>query len=189
MTSVQCVPIDAVQKIISNTSPGPKLRAVNRFSAMALIFACLSVGWNTSQAEDGITIAAAADLQFALDKIVASFMHSRPAVKIETIYGSSGKFSTQILQGAPYDIYFSADIVYPRALKAEGWAASEVQTYGIGRIALSLAPSPELAKQGSYALISDTLHQPSKASSSPCAPQTIHWLRNLPASSRARKRG
>ena len=90
----------------------------------------------SAHAEEKITIAAAADLKFALDEIVVSFKSTHPAVHIETIYGSSGNFSTQIRQGAPYDLYFSADIAYPRALKAEGLAASEVQAYGVGRIVL-----------------------------------------------------
>ncbi|MEK7384657.1 MAG: molybdate ABC transporter substrate-binding protein, partial [Elusimicrobiota bacterium] len=179
------------------------------------------------------------DLKFALDEIVALFEKAHPADRVETVYGSSGKFQTQIRQGAPFDLYFSADIAYPRALKHEGLAASEVQPYAVGRIvlwntsrdaarmtladladpsihkiaianpkhapygkraeealkaagmwekveaklvygenvaqaaqfvqtgnaqagiiALSLALSPELAKQGSYALIPDKLHQP-----------------------------
>jgi len=215
------------------------MRTVNRFAARLLLFVCLMFAGYSAHAEERITIAAAADLKFALDEIVVSFKSTHPAVHIETIYGSSGNFSTQIRQGAPYDLYFSADIAYPRALKAEGLAASEVQAYGVGRIvlwsqaldankmtladltdpsirkiaianpqhapygkraeealkaagvwgkveaklvygenvaqaaqfvqsgnaqvgiiALSLALSPELAKQGRYALIPDKLHQP-----------------------------
>jgi molybdate transport system substrate-binding protein len=190
-------------------------------------------------AGEKITVAAAADLKFALEEIVVLFNKTHPADKIETVYGSSGKFHTQIQQGAPYDLYFSADIAYPRALAAEGRAASAVQAYAVGRIvlwrplsdtakmtlgdldgpairkiaianpkhapygkraeealrsaglwdkvapklvygenvaqtaqfvqtgnaqagiiALSLALSPELSKQGSYALIPEKLHQP-----------------------------
>lgn len=52
------------------------------------------------------------------------------------IYGSSGKFHTQIQQGAPYDVYFSADIAFPRALVKAGFAATEVDPYAVGRIVL-----------------------------------------------------
>jgi len=87
-------------------------------------------------AGERITIAAAADLKFAMDEIVVLFKSAYPEAQIETIYGSSGKFITQIRQGAPFDLYFSADIAYPRALRADGFAASEVQAYAVGRIVL-----------------------------------------------------
>jgi molybdate transport system substrate-binding protein len=83
-----------------------------------------------------ITIAAAADLKFAMDEIVATFKKSNAADEVEVIYGSSGKFHTQIQQGAPYDLYFSADIGYPRELARTGLAASEVKPYAFGRIVL-----------------------------------------------------
>lgn len=89
-----------------------------------------------AHAGEQITIAAAADLKFAMDEIVGLFGKSHPACQVTTIYGSSGKFQTQIRQGAPYDLYFSADIAYPRALKAEGLATGEVQPYALGRIVL-----------------------------------------------------
>lgn len=85
-------------------------------------------------AGDKITIAAAADLKFAMEEIVASFRQAHPNDTVETIYGSSGKFHTQIQQGAPFDLYFSADIKYPRMLAKEGLAASEVKPYALGRI-------------------------------------------------------
>jgi len=87
-------------------------------------------------AGDRITIAAAADLKFALEEIVFAFRQAHPADQVETIYGSSGKFHTQIQQGAPFDLYFSADIAYPRLLEKEGLAASPVRPYAFGRIVL-----------------------------------------------------
>jgi len=83
-----------------------------------------------------ITIAAAADLKFAMDEIVTAFKRERPGSELEVVYGSSGKFHTQILQGAPYDLFFSADIAYPRELVGKGMAASAVRPYARGRIVL-----------------------------------------------------
>jgi len=83
-----------------------------------------------------ITIAAAADLKFAMEEIVTTFKQAHPADQVDVIYGSSGKFHTQIQQGAPYDLYFSADIAFPRALAKAGFAASEVKPYAFGRIVL-----------------------------------------------------
>ena len=89
-----------------------------------------------ARAADKITIAAAADLKFALDEIVSDFRKSQPGTDIEVVYGSSGKLHTQIRQGAPFDMFFSADISYPRDLSEKGEAASPVKPYGTGRIVL-----------------------------------------------------
>ncbi len=83
-----------------------------------------------------ITVAAAADLKFALDEIVTLFAARHPGDRLEVVYGSSGKLSTQIRQGAPYDLYFSADIDFPRRLAEDGFAASPVVPYARGRLAL-----------------------------------------------------
>lgn len=83
-----------------------------------------------------IRVAAASDLKFAMDEIVAGFLKEFPDEKVDVTYGSSGKFSTQIRQGAPLDLYFSADIVYPQQLAAEGFASSPVYPYAVGRIVL-----------------------------------------------------
>lgn len=82
------------------------------------------------------TIAAAADLKFAMGDIVQAFEKAHPNDKIEVIYGSSGKFFSQIKQGAPYDLFFSADIKYPQELEKSGLAASKVVPYAFGRIVL-----------------------------------------------------
>lgn len=83
-----------------------------------------------------IAIAAAADLKFAMDDIVASFRKENPGQDVEVIYGSSGKFHTQLQQGAPYDLFFSADIAFPQELARSGLTASEVKPYAAGRIVL-----------------------------------------------------
>lgn len=83
-----------------------------------------------------ITIAAASDLKFALDDVVAAYQQAHQGDEIEVIYGSSGKFHTQVQQGAPYDMYFSADIAFPRRLAEAGFAGSPVVPYAFGRIVL-----------------------------------------------------
>ncbi len=83
-----------------------------------------------------ITIAAAADLKFAMEEIVAAFKKAHPNDEVEAVYGSSGKLFTQIRQGAPFDLFFSADIRFPRELAEGGYAASKLKTYAFGRIVL-----------------------------------------------------
>lgn len=89
-----------------------------------------------AHAGGSITIAAAADLKFAMEEIVAAFRQGRPDDRIEVIYGSSGKFHTQIQQGAPFDLYFSADIAFPRGLERAGFAATPTRPYAVGRLVL-----------------------------------------------------
>ncbi|MCW8807766.1 MAG: molybdate ABC transporter substrate-binding protein [Rhodanobacter sp.] len=89
-----------------------------------------------AHAGGSITVAAAADLQFAMNDIVTAFRQAHPADRVDVIYGSSGQFYTQIRQRAPFDLYFSADIAYPQALVKAGLAASVPRRYAIGRIVL-----------------------------------------------------
>jgi molybdate transport system substrate-binding protein len=100
-----------------------------------LLVLCSLLLTTTAHAEK-ITVAAAADLKFAMAEIVSSFNKIHRGHEVEVVYGSSGKFFTQLQQGAPYDLYFSADISYPRELVKKGLAASQVTPYAFGRIVL-----------------------------------------------------
>lgn len=87
-------------------------------------------------ASQRLTIAAAADLRFALDDILTIYRPQHPDAQIEVVYGSSGKMTTQILNGAPYDVFFSADISFPERLYREGFAVTKPSVYAVGRIVL-----------------------------------------------------
>ena len=101
--------------------------------ALAALLLCLTLpAWSAGR----ITVAAAADLKFAMEDIVAAFRQSHPGDTVDVVYGSSGKFYTQVQQGAPYDLFFSADIAYPELLAKNGLAASAVKPYGLGRLVL-----------------------------------------------------
>jgi len=89
-----------------------------------------------ANAAETLRIAAASDLKYCLDQIVAEFSQAHADADVDVVYGSSGNFKTQIEQGAPFDIYFSADIAYPRELAGKGFASSEVQPYALGRLVL-----------------------------------------------------
>ena len=101
----------------------------------SLLAACALALSLSAQAGE-IMVAAAADLKFAMDEIVAAFAKANPADRVRPVYGSSGKFHTQIRQGAPYDLYFSADIAYAHGLVEAGFAATEVRPYAVGRLVL-----------------------------------------------------
>lgn len=88
------------------------------------------------QQQSKITIAAAADLKFAMDSIVTVYKTQNPGTDIEVTYGSSGKFFEQISNGAPFDLFFSADMDYPDKLKNNNLTIGNIKTYGIGQIVL-----------------------------------------------------
>lgn len=91
-----------------------------------------------------LTIAAAADLHYALDETIKTFKASNPDVDIKTVYGSSGNFYTQISNAAPFDLFMSADMEYPRKLIQEGFAIEGTEfEYAVGRLVLwTLKSSP-----------------------------------------------
>ena len=82
-----------------------------------------------------VSIAAAADLKFALDELLAEFQRQQPKIRCQVNYGSSGNFFAQISNRAPFDLYLSADIEYPRKLIEQGLAIRETQfSYAIGHL-------------------------------------------------------
>lgn len=87
-------------------------------------------------ASEKLTIAAASDLRYALDDIITLFKQQQPAADVRLIYGASGKLSTQIRHGAPYDMFFSADISFARQLYQDGLAATAPQPYALGHLVL-----------------------------------------------------
>ena len=83
-----------------------------------------------------ITVAAAADLQFAFQDVASRFQKDT-GKSVKLIYGSSGNFFTQIQNGAPFDVFFSADIDYPKKLEAAGLAEpGTLYEYATGSIVL-----------------------------------------------------
>jgi molybdate transport system substrate-binding protein len=108
-----------------------------------------------------LTIAAAADLRFALDSLAKEFEEKYPATKINVTYGSSGNFFAQIQNGAPFDAFFSADIEYPRKLAEKGLGADDVFLYATGCIVVWVPKdSPlDLDKLGIKALLEPSIRK------------------------------
>jgi molybdate transport system substrate-binding protein len=72
-----------------------------------------------------------------MEDVAAAWRAANPHVEVEIVYGSSGNFVGQISQGAPYDVFFSADAEYPRRLEQAGLApAGDTRLYAIGQIVL-----------------------------------------------------
>jgi molybdate transport system substrate-binding protein len=84
-----------------------------------------------------LTVAAAANLKYALDEIVLAFREAQPGIEVKVTYGSSGNFYAQLRQRAPFDVFLSADTIYPGRLADEGLALDGgMFRYATGRLAL-----------------------------------------------------
>lgn len=87
-------------------------------------------------AQQELTVAAAADLQSVMQEIATRFEKTADA-HVKLSFGSSGNFFAQIQNGAPFDLFFSADVAYPKKLEAAGLAAhGSLYQYATGKIVL-----------------------------------------------------
>ncbi len=104
---------------------------------LCVFLAVLVFGQGGAHGQAGpLTIAAASDLRTVFPDLVAGF-ERETGIKATVTFGSSGNFLAQIQNGAPFDMFFSADIDYPRQLGASGHAdASTLYQYATGRIVL-----------------------------------------------------
>ncbi len=106
-----------------------------------------------------VRVAAAANLKFALDEVVARLARRQPSILVETTYGSSGSMHAQLRQRAPYDVYLSADVEYPRDLVSRGIGSDgDLFTYAVGRVVLWVPNRSMLAieRDGLGALVGAT---------------------------------
>lgn len=95
--------------------------------------ACMSAGLLHAQQ---LTVAGASSLRPTLDYIVERYEQLHPGSEIAVIYGSSGRLSAQIINGAPFDVFLSADMEYPQRVRERLADASEPQVYAFGRLVL-----------------------------------------------------
>lgn len=104
-------------------------------TAVAFAFVCAQ-GQPAGAQQKEVRVAAAADLQYAMGEVAAGF-EKATGTKVNATYGSSGNFFAQLQNGAPFDLFFSADIEYPRKLEAAGLAEpGTLYSYAVGRIAI-----------------------------------------------------
>ena len=106
---------------------------------------------------ESITVAAAADVAACLDEVNAAFRVLHPTVTITPVLGSSGTLCAQIANGAPYEVFLSADVKYPTALIEKNLAdRASLTAYGIGRLVLwTTVPGLDVAR--GFVLLDDPL--------------------------------
>src|SRR5947209_4943843 len=94
----------------------------------------MSLVWAGPIRASEISVAAASDLNFAFKEIVAEF-EKKTGSTVKLSLGSSGNFFAQLSNGAPFDLFFSADIGYPKKLEEAGLAEpGTLYMYAVGRI-------------------------------------------------------
>lgn len=97
----------------------------------------LSLAIPAAHARESIIVAAAADLVYCVPELNAAFNKQFPEVELTVTNGSSGMFFNQIRNGAPIDVFMSADMSFPRKLAQEGSVdGNSLTMYAIGRIVL-----------------------------------------------------
>ncbi len=120
-----------------------------------LLTACGSAGAGSAD-RPTIRVVAASDLKFALDEVIAGLERKHPDVKVAVSYGSSGTFLQQIENGAPVDVYLSADLSYPRQLVDGGKAtSSDLFPYAVGRLVLWVPEGSTLDPDKGLAVLTD----------------------------------
>lgn len=111
---------------------------------LPLLLACLAL---PAKAAEPLLVAAASDLTHTIDELAAAFRTGEPGAVVKVSVGASGNFFAQIKNGAPFDVFMSADLLYPARLVAEG-AASAQATYAIGRLVMWTTDPALDMKQG-----------------------------------------
>ncbi|MDH3710531.1 MAG: molybdate ABC transporter substrate-binding protein [Cyclobacteriaceae bacterium] len=104
------------------------MRALKLPGILLLMISCLP-----QETPNTLVIATAANMQFAMTELTEAFS-DQSGIPCKTVISSSGKLTTQIKQGAPYDIFVSADVKYPMDLYDAGMAYSKPRTYAYGQL-------------------------------------------------------
>lgn len=107
-----------------------------RYALVCLLVLCAICTTAMSQTEQPLTVAAASDLQWVLKETATRF-EAQTGIHVNLSFGSSGNFYSQIENGAPYDLFFSADLEYAQKLVNHDFAEPEsLSQYATGKIAL-----------------------------------------------------
>lgn len=93
------------------------------------------------------TVAAASDLKFALEEVATAFTQ-QTGHTMRLVFGSSGNFKTQILQGAPFHLFLSADEGFVYELADAGKTQDRGRPYAVGRIGIMVPPGSPLNADG-----------------------------------------
>ncbi len=108
---------------------------IKLFKLLPILIACCANIIAVS-GQNIVKIAAAANLRYALSEIEREYEAKFKNIDLKINYGASGTFYQQITNGAPYDLFLSADDTLPRRLKEAGVTEAEDEVYACGKLAL-----------------------------------------------------
>jgi len=105
---------------------------MKRFLALVL-----ALGLALAASAEKVTVAAAANFVYCLDALKPAFARIAPGAELVIITGASGNLVAQIKNGAPFDVFLSADVDYPQQLVKTGLAGQDAVTvFATGRLVL-----------------------------------------------------
>lgn len=131
-----------------------QVRAMRRILVVLISF---SISCQSSQ-DSKITIAVAANLQYAMPELITAF-EKQTNIKVETSSSSSGILTTQIKQGAPFDLFLSADMNHPQILFEEGFSSQEPEVYAEGKLILWTLKKELKLDSGIFSLLNSEIHK------------------------------
>jgi molybdate transport system substrate-binding protein len=103
-----------------------------------------------------VRVAAASDLNFALKELQPLLDAAHPGVRLKVTYGSSGTFLQQITEGAPFDVFLSADLAFPQRLADDGLANPEdLFEYAVGRLVVWTPEGSEVDPAPGLSVLTD----------------------------------
>jgi len=123
------------------------MRSILRPWVSTLAAVATLVMGSAAQAQTVPTVAAASDLKFALEAVAAQFQ-LKTGQSVRLVFGSSGHFKTQILQGAPFHLFMSADEQFVFDLADAGKTEDRGRAYAVGRIGILVPPGSPLKPDG-----------------------------------------
>lgn len=132
MTSPDNVCLHGLNKLIFRWVGGAAMAVAAQASALAQPVA---------------TVAAASDLKFAIEEVAAQFENTT-GHKLRLVFGSSGNFKTQLLQGAPFHLFMSADEHFVFELADAGRTEDRGRAYAVGRIGIMVPQGSPLKADG-----------------------------------------
>ncbi len=107
-----------------------------------LIFLVIS-GWIFAST---IKVAVATNVSYAMPELIKAFNQTNPDIKVQVLLGSSGKLTAQVREGAPFELFMSANMKYPDALYKEGFAVAKPMVYAKGALALLSSKNRDFSK-------------------------------------------
>ncbi|MBI6545648.1 MAG: molybdate ABC transporter substrate-binding protein, partial [Cyanobacteria bacterium NC_groundwater_1444_Ag_S-0.65um_54_12] len=154
--------------------------------SLLLLLATAALAKETWLTTPALRILAASDLRYALPELLEVY-EATAQIPVSVVYGSSGKFFAQLMNGLPADIFFSADSQYPYRLEKTGMAMPGSRfTYAVGQLALCSANTATIDVTKGMAVLSESkvtkiaIANPQHAPYGKAALEALHYYQLYP---------